>query len=52
MSERISSSLEIRRLWPSDMEAYRDHLLRLDPRSRHERFGGGMSDDFLVHYET
>ena len=50
MSERISSGLEIRRLWPSDAEAYRDHLLRLDPRSRHERFGGGMSDDFLVHY--
>jgi GNAT superfamily N-acetyltransferase len=51
MSERISSSsFEIRRLWPSDAEAYRDHLLRLDPRSRHERFGGGMSDDFLVRY--
>jgi len=32
------------------MEAFRDHLLRLDPRSRHQRFGGGMSDDFLVHY--
>jgi GNAT superfamily N-acetyltransferase len=42
--------LEIRRLWPSDMEAFRDHLLRLDSRSRHERFGGGMSDDFLTHY--
>ncbi len=50
MSERQSFSVEIRRLWPSDMEAFRDHLLRLDPRSRHERFGGGMSDDFLVHY--
>ncbi len=32
------------------MEAFRDHLLRLDPRSRHDRFGGGMSDDFLVDY--
>ncbi len=50
MSERISSGLKIRRLWPSDVEAYRDHLLRLDPRSRHKRFGGGMSDDSLVHY--
>jgi GNAT superfamily N-acetyltransferase len=50
MSERQSFNVEIRRLWPSDMEAFRDHLLRLDPRSRHERFGGGMSDDFLVHY--
>jgi len=50
MSDTKSSNVEIRRLWPSDMEAYRDHLLRLDSRSRHERFGGGMSDDFLVHY--
>jgi GNAT superfamily N-acetyltransferase len=50
MSETNASNVEVRRLWPSDMEAYRDHLLRLDPRSRHERFGGGMSDDFLVHY--
>jgi GNAT superfamily N-acetyltransferase len=50
MSETQFSNFEIRRLWPSDMEAYRDHLLRLDSRSRHERFGGGMSDDFLAHY--
>ena len=50
MSDTTATNLEVRRLWPSDMEAYRDHLLRLDPRSRHERFGGGMSDDFLVHY--
>jgi len=50
MSEKVSLNVEIRRLWPSDMEAYRDHLLRLDPRSRHERFGGGMSDDFLERY--
>ena len=50
MSENVSLNVEIRRLWPSDMEAYRDHLLRLDAHSRHERFGGGMSDDFLVHY--
>jgi GNAT superfamily N-acetyltransferase len=50
MSDTKASTVEVRRLWPSDMEAYRDHLLRLDPRSRHQRFGGGMSDDFLVHY--
>ncbi len=50
MSERESLNVEIRRLWPSDMEAFRDHLRRLDARSRHERFGGGMSDDFLLHY--
>ena len=46
----VSSSIEVRRLWPADMEAYRDHLLRLDARSRHERFCGGMSDDSLVQY--
>jgi GNAT superfamily N-acetyltransferase len=50
MSNKAPLNVEIRRLWPSDMEAYRDHLLRLDARSRHERFGGGMSDDFLMHY--
>ena len=50
MSESKSLDVQVRRLWPSDMEAYRDHLLRLDPHSRHERFGGGMSDDFLSHY--
>jgi GNAT superfamily N-acetyltransferase len=49
-SKTKTASVEIRRLWPADMEAYRDHLLRLDSRSRHERFGGGMSDDFLANY--
>ena len=41
---------DIRRLWPADMAEFREHLLRLDPNSRHQRFGGGMSDDFLRHY--
>lgn len=48
--EAPSSPIEIRRLWPADKEAFRDHLLSLDQRSRHLRFGGGMSDEFLVHY--
>jgi GNAT superfamily N-acetyltransferase len=50
MHEAKSSPLELRRLWPSDKEAFRDHLLSLDARSRHLRFGGGMSDDFLARY--
>jgi len=50
MGDNALTKVEIRRLWPSDIEAYRDHLLRLDPLSRHQRFGGGMSDDFLRHY--
>ena len=50
MKEVDSSPVEIRRLWQPDKEAFRDHLLSLDPHSRHLRFGGGMADDFLVHY--
>ena len=50
MNEATPSPVEIRRLWPSDKEMFRDHLLRLDPRSRHLRFGGGMADEFLVNY--
>ena len=50
MNEAKSSPVELRRLWPADKEAFRHHLLSLDPRSRHLRFGGGMSDEFLARY--
>ena len=50
MASSTHSATDVRRLWPADMSLFRDHLLRLDSRSRHERFGGGMSDDFLVRY--
>jgi len=40
----------VRRLWPADMVAFRDHLLRLDPQSRRDRFSGAVSDEFLVGY--
>ena len=43
-------SVDIRRLWHADMPAFRDHLLRLDFRSRQQRFGGGMSNDFIADY--
>jgi GNAT superfamily N-acetyltransferase len=49
-SKPQSAPLDIRRLWHSDMPTFRGHLLRLDPNSRHQRFGGGMSDDFVGHY--
>ena len=32
------------------MAAFRDHLLRLDPQSRRDRFSGGVSDEFLITY--
>lgn len=41
---------EARRLWPSDLDAFRDHLLRLDPQSRFERFAMAASDDFIRAY--
>ena len=50
MNQANLSSVEVRRLWQPDKEAFRDHLLSLDTRSRHMRFGGGMSDEFLVRY--
>ena len=49
-SKPQSAPLDIRRLWHSDMPTFRDHLLRLDPNGRHQRFGGGMSDEFVRHY--
>jgi RimJ/RimL family protein N-acetyltransferase len=41
---------DIRRLWPSDLPEFRDHLLRLDEYSRHMRFGGGVSEAFIRQY--
>ena len=40
----------IRKLWIGESDAYREHLLRLDPESRRNRFGGGVSDDFINRY--
>ena len=50
MASSTHEAVDVRRLWPADMPLFRDHLLRLDSRSRHERFSGGMSDDFLIRY--
>src|SRR6476469_9998973 len=40
----------IRKLWIGETAEYRDHILRLDPASRRNRFGGGVSDDFIRGY--
>jgi GNAT superfamily N-acetyltransferase len=40
----------IRRFWVSEVDKYRDHLLRLDSASRHNRFGGGVSDESIHNY--
>jgi GNAT superfamily N-acetyltransferase len=33
-----------------ELPLLRDHLLRLDPESRHDRFNGFMDDSFIEHY--
>ncbi|GGF64738.1 N-acetyltransferase [Azorhizobium oxalatiphilum] len=40
----------IRKLWPGEVQVFRDHLLRLDQETRRSRFGSAVSDDFITHY--
>ncbi|WP_306223050.1 GNAT family N-acetyltransferase [Bosea beijingensis] len=40
----------IRRLWPTERDLFREHLLRLDPVTRHQRFGTVVNDAFLENY--
>jgi len=40
----------IRKMWAVEASRYRDHLLRLDEASRRNRFGGNVSDEFLLDY--
>jgi GNAT superfamily N-acetyltransferase len=46
---RLAGGL-VRRLWPADMPAFRDHLLRLDAASRRDRFGMAVTGAFLADY--
>ena len=43
-------SLYIRRLWPTDQAEIDEHFARLDRNSRHMRFGGAVSDEFVREY--
>lgn len=40
----------IRHLWPADRDAVCAHFLRLDPETRHMRFGGGIGDAQIADY--
>ncbi|MER2606357.1 MAG: GNAT family N-acetyltransferase [Siculibacillus sp.] len=46
----LTRSGSIRKLWVADTAAFRDHLLRLDPQTRRNRFGMAASDDFVARY--
>ncbi|WEX11467.1 GNAT family N-acetyltransferase [Chelativorans sp. AA-79] len=46
----VEPSGVIRRLRPSELNLFREHLLRLDRESRRDRFNGAISDAFLEDY--
>jgi len=48
--EHAISAATVRKLWPTEGELFRDHLLRLDKDSRRLRFAHGVSDSFIEDY--
>lgn len=50
MSEALPGGGTVRKLWIGETDAYRDHLLRLDRDSRHTRFSGAVSDEFIARH--
>jgi GNAT superfamily N-acetyltransferase len=50
MHEPLPDGGAIRKMWPGETDAYREHLLRLDAESRHRRFSGGVSDEFIARH--
>jgi GNAT superfamily N-acetyltransferase len=52
LQDPLPDSGVIRKMWIGEAARYRNHLLRLDPDSRHRRFGGGVSDAYIRNYVT
>lgn len=50
MQELLPDGGIVRKLWLGEFDAYRNHLLRLDAESRHRRFSGTVSDDFIARH--
>jgi len=50
MNEPLPDGGIIRKLWVGETDAYRDHLLRLDPDSRHTRFSGAVADQVIAQH--
>jgi hypothetical protein len=48
--EQIAGSTTVRILRREELPLLRDHLLRLDRTSRHDRFHGFMDDSFIERY--
>lgn len=52
MSNLEAGEGTIRRLWPTETDKFRDHLLRLDPETRRLRFAHLVSNDFVEAYAS
>ncbi len=52
MSESRIWGGTIRKMWLSESDKFRDHLLRLDPESRRLRFGMAVGDGFIADYAS
>src|SRR5690349_7190194 len=52
MSDQQSNAGSVRKLWPTETERFRDHLLRLDKESRRLRFAHAVSDAFIEDYAS
>jgi GNAT superfamily N-acetyltransferase len=50
MHEHLIDGGSVRKLWIGETALYREHLLRLDSESRRNRFGGAVSDEFILEY--
>ena len=50
-NDRISGG-SIRKLWPTEQDKFRAHLLRLDRDSRRMRFAHEVSDSFIEDYAS
>ena len=50
MDELLTDGGVIRKLWIGETQKYLDHLLRLDPVSRRNRFGGAVADEMIETY--
>ena len=50
MSQPTTANGTVRKLWPTEAERFRDHLLRLDKETRRLRFAHFVSDAFIEDY--
>lgn len=51
-TEKDNAEGHVRKLWPQEIERYRDHMLRLDLSARRMRFAHSVSDTFIEDYAS